>query len=526
MALDQDLAEDLVFGPFRLDARNRSLLRDGRKIPLRSRSLDILCVLAGARGNLVTKDELMSRIWPGAVVEENALQVHVSALRKALAEDVGNQRHIVTVPGRGYRFVDQPAGSQSTGFWSAGAAAPCADKPSIAVLPFQNMSGDPQQDYFADGIVEDIITALTRVPSLLVVARNSSFAYKGRSVDVRQVGCELGVRYVLEGSVRKAGDRLRLSGQLIQANTGVHLWAEHFDGDLADVFALQDEITACVVGALVPTLQDAEIARVRRKPAENLDAYDRYLRALACRNTLTSAGAEEALRLLDEALALDPTFVPAATLAGIIWAIRISQGWSPIRRAQAEALRYARMAVQIDPHDADALAALARWTAMCTRDYSEARSLVDRAIALDPNCARAWRSSGYIFVYMGEPELALDHLQRGLRFHPRDSWVHDSWGGVAQALMKLGRDQEALMAARKAAQLNPRFSGGLRILAAAMALAGDVEEAKHVMQQHQDIDPDCSIAAMKARFGLSEQTAARYFAGLRLAGLPEGTEPH
>jgi TolB-like protein/Flp pilus assembly protein TadD len=520
MKADQGLAEDFVFGRFRLDAQGRALLCDGRRVALRSRSFELLCVLIAARGKLVTKDELMARVWPGAIVEDNALQVHVSALRKALGEDVGSQHHIVTVQGQGYRFIGEPAGRQTASI-TPPEVPPLPEKPSIAVMPFQNMSGDPAQDYFADGIVEDIITALTRVPSLSVVARNSSFAYKGRSVDIRQVGLELGVRYVLEGSVRKADTRLRISGQLIQADNGMHLWAEHFDGSLADIFALQDELTASVVGAVVPSLQGAEIARVRRKPPESLDAYDLYLRALACRNTMTSAGTDEALRLLEQALTLDPTFVSAAMLAAIMWALRVSQGWWSVEQAQAEALRYARLAVQIDPHDAEALAILARWIAMCERDYEEARSLAERSIAADPNSARVWRSSGYIFVYMGESQLALDHLHRGLQFNPRDSWAHESWTGIAQALMQLHRDGEAVAAARKAVQLNSLFTGSLRALAAALALIGNLDESRSVMRRHRELDPDCSLTAMKARFGFTEQASVRYFEGLRRAGMPD-----
>jgi adenylate cyclase len=384
------------------------------------------------------------------------------------------------------------------------------------------MSGDPSQNYFADGVVEDIITALTRVPSLQVIARNSSFAYRERAIDVRQVGRELSVRYVLEGSVRKAGQRLRISGQLIQAETGVHLWAEQFDGSLADIFALQDDITARVVGALVPNLQGAEIARAHRKTPESLDAYDLYLRALACRNALTAEAADEALRLLERALALDPTFVSAAVLAAAIWALRIQHGWlSSLEHAQTEALRYARMAVRLDPHDAESLVTLARWIATCTRDDREARQLAERAIALDPHSARVWRSSGFIYLYLGEAELALDHLRRGLQFHPRDIWVHESWSGVALAQLTLGRDEEAVASARMAVQLNPRYALALRIFAAALAMTGQIEDAKDVMRQHRDIDPDCTIKNLSERLGYLKEMSPRFFEGLRRAGMPE-----
>jgi TolB-like protein len=235
--------EEVRFGQFRFDLGRRELLRDGLPVRLGSRALDILSLLASARGDVVTKDQLLARVWPGQVVEENNLQVQISTLRRALDEDNSGQSHLVTVPGRGYRLIgviDSPQGST------------LPDKPSIAVLPFQNMSDDPKQDYFADDMVEDIITALCHMRWLFVIARNSSFAYKGRAIDVKQVGRELGVRYVLEGGVRKAAQRVRITAQLIDTATGAHLWADHFDGALEDIFDLQDQVTASVVGAMSP----------------------------------------------------------------------------------------------------------------------------------------------------------------------------------------------------------------------------------------------------------------------------------
>ena len=293
------------------------------------------------------------------------------------------------------------------------------------------------------------------------------------------------------------------------------MWAEQFDGSLADVFALQDEITARVVGALVPNPRRAESRGQFANRPESLDAYDLYLRALACHNALTAEAADEALRLLERALALDPTFVSAAAFAAIIWAVRIQHGWSSsLEHAQAEALRYARMAVRLDPHDAESLATLARWTAMYTGDYREARQLAERAIALDPHSARVWRSSGFIYLYMGEAELALDHLRHGLRFHPRDIWVHDSWSGVALAQLTLGRDEDAVASARMAVQLNPRYALALRIFAAALAMTGHIEDAKDVIRQHRDIDPDCTIKTLSELLGYSKKLSIRFFEGL------------
>ena len=270
--------DEIGFGRFRLDLGRRELLRAGSPVRLGNRAMDILAILAAAKGEVVSKDELLSRVWPGMTVEENNLQVQISALRKVLDEDNGGQSHLVTVPGRGYRLV---------GFSDVAPSPALPDKPSIAVLPFQNMSDDPKQDYFADGIVEDIITALCHIRWLFVIARNSSFAYKGRSVDVKQVARELGVRYVLEGGVRKASRRVRITAQLVDAATGAHLWADHFDGSLEHIFDLQDQVTASVVGAISPKLEQAEMERAKHKPTESLDAYDYFLRGLASAHRVT-----------------------------------------------------------------------------------------------------------------------------------------------------------------------------------------------------------------------------------------------
>jgi TolB-like protein len=232
-------------------------------------------VLAAAKGELVSKDELMTRVWPGLIVAENNVQVHVSALRKALDEEKSGQSYLVTVPGRGYRLIGLKSSVPATvGNLDSRLGSVLPDKPSIAVLPFQSMSADPEQEYFADGVVEEIITALSRFSGLFVIARNSSFTYKGRAVDVKQVGRELGVRYVLEGSVRRADKRVRITGQLVDAATGTHLWAHRFDGEIEDLFEVQDQVTASVVGAIAPPLEQAEIERVKQKSTQSLEAYD------------------------------------------------------------------------------------------------------------------------------------------------------------------------------------------------------------------------------------------------------------
>ena len=494
-------------------------LRDvhGERVDLRPRSFAVLRLLAANPGRIVTKQEILDKVWNGAAVSEDSLTQCIADIRRKIGD--GERRIIRTIPSRGFQLTSD-AGPQPFAPPDA-ALAPPGDRPSIAVLPFENMSGDPEQCYFADGVVEDIITALARFPSLFVIARNSSFTYKGRPVDVRQVGRELGVRYVLEGSVRRSEDRLRISGQLVQTDTGMHVWAERYDGALADIFALQDEMTASVVGALVPNLQRAEVERARKTPPASLTTYDLYLHALAARDLLTRDGIAQALQLVERALALDPTFVSAAILAAGCWTLRFSEGWSPTAEAHAESVRYARLAVSLDAHNAEALAVLARRIAQAERNYAEARSLAERAVAINPNSSLAWRHSGFVFVYTGEPELALDYLQRAVRLSPYDSWSHDSWSGIALALIQLHRDQEAVVAGRRAVQLNPRWSTSWRALTAGLALAGHLSEAKDAVRRLLELDPSCSISAVAARYGLSDQATVRYFDGLRRAGLPE-----
>ena len=522
--------EGFRFGPFHLVPGRRELLLNGAPVQVGTRAFDLLLALVKRKGELATKDQLMAEVWPGTIVEENNLQVQMSALRKVLGGEASTSRCLQTVPGRGYRFVgavqaDVPAAAGGDGpaakVYDGEEPPALPDKPSIAVLPFTNMSDDRDQEYFADGICEDIITALARFPSLFVIARNSSFTYKARTVDVKQIGRELGVRYVLEGSVRKAGKHLRLTGQLVQADNGMHVWAERYDGDLNDIFALQDEMTASVVGAVVPSLQNAEIERARRKPAGSLDAYDLHLRALPKFYAQDRESNRQALQLAEQALRLDPNFVAALILAENCWSLMANQGWLPAPQTQPEVMRYARRAVQIDKDNAEALATLARRTAGIERDYEEAVSLAERAVALNPNSAFAWRQSGYALVYCGRPEPALAFLQRAIRLSPRDPRAEDCWTGIALALIQLERDTEAAAAARKAVQANPNSASTWRAFAAALALTGHLDEARTAMRRLLAIDPTCSLTVMAVRQGYTDKAKARYFDGMRRAGLPD-----
>ena len=316
---------EVSFGWFSLDLGLRRLTRDGMPVQLGSRALDILCVLASAKGEVIGKDELMARVWPGVVVDENNIQVHVSALRKALDEGKSAHTHLLTVPGRGYRLVGLESSPAAMHGGSGGALHP-APKPSIAVLPFQNMSGDPEQEYFADGMVEEIITGLSRIKWLSVISRNSTFIYKNKPVAIGEIANKFGVGYVLEGGVRKSGNRVRITAQLIDAKTDAHLWAEQYDRVLEDVFALQDEITTRVISAIEPSLRKAEVDRVKRQRPSNLNAYDLVLRSLPLVFAMMRKDAEIAIPLLESAVKLQPDYGAAYAFLGWCYHHRFVRG--------------------------------------------------------------------------------------------------------------------------------------------------------------------------------------------------------
>jgi TolB-like protein len=399
------------------------------------------------------------------------------------------------------------------------------DKPSIAVLPFINMSGDPEQDYFADGMVEEIITALSHFRQLFVIARNSSFTYKGRAVDVKQVGRELGVRYVLEGSVRKAANRVRITGQLVDTATGAHLWAERFDGGLGDIFDLQDQVTESVVGAIAPAVENAEIERAKRKPTESLDAYALYLRGLATLYQFAGRQAnDEALRLFNSAIELDPDFAAAYGRAASCYAFAKGNGWfSEAANEIAEVARLAQRAVELGKDDAIVLAASGWALAVVVRDLEVGAALVDRALVLNSNLAEAWSWGGWVNLWLGEPKLAIERFARAMRLSPLDPRVTGMRGGTAFAHFFLGRYDEAVSWAAMALQDRPDYQPGLRIAAASNAMAGRPEQAHKAMARLRQLNPALRVSTLKDVLGpyRRAEDLSRLEEGLRRAGLPE-----
>lgn len=410
---------------------------------------------------------------------------------------------------------------------SENASVPLAlpDKPSIAVLPFQNMSGDPEQDYFADGMVEEIITALSRFKALFVIARNSSFTYKGRAVDVKQVGRELGVRYVLEGSVRKSAARVRITGQLIDAATGAHLWADRIDGGLGDIFDLQDQVTESIVGAIAPAVEKAEIERAKRKPTESLDAYDHYLRGLASAYRLANRQAcEEALRLFRKAIELDPNFASAYSFAAVSYTWAKTNGWSSITPNDiAEVRKLAQRAVELGKDDVIALAASGYAKAFVARDLEGGAALIDRALALNSNSADGWFWGGWMKNWLGESEAAISRFARALRLNPLGPFVIAVRAGISHAHFFLGSYDEAVSWAATALQDNPDFQPALRMDAAGNAMAGRLEHASQSIARLRQLNPKIRVSNLKDFLGpyRRAEDLSRYEEALRRAGLPK-----
>jgi TolB-like protein len=472
----------------------------------------------------------MSAAVPGEVLVSGTLRDLVAGSGVEFSDRGLHQ--LKGVPGEWHLWAlvlegTEPSEDAIAGAVRAPAAAPTRpsftlpDKPSIAVLPFANLSGDPEQDYFADGMVEDIITGLSRIKWIFVIARNSSFAYRGKAMDVRQIGRELGVRYVLEGSVRRSANRVRITAQLIDTGSGAHIWADHYDRALDDVFAVQDELTMGVVGVIEPTLRKAEIERARRKRPDSLDAYDLYLRALPLAFTAMPLDADKALALLDRAVELEPDY--AAVHALIAWCHeqRYLRGGLHEEAKQA-ALEHARAAIAAGGDDAAALATAAFVIAVVEYDYKTATTAFDRSFGLSSSSALALGFSSIVRAWMGDDAMAVDQAERAIRLSPFDPLLYLPYVGLAYAHFAAGRFAEAADAAGRATQSNPRFTMPYVLHAAALANLGHGEEARVVADRVRELEPSLtvSIAIRSARFANPDKKAELGDA-LRRAGLPE-----
>jgi TolB-like protein len=514
-----------LFEEYAFDTDRRELHRGADVVSVTPQVFDLIDYLIRNRERVVGKDDLIKAIWNGRSVSDAALTTRLNVARTAIGDSGEEQRFIKTLPRKGFRFVgavreaQEPAGAavadNQAELQKPDLALP--DKPSIAVLPFENMSDDPEQEYFADGMVEEIIAALSRFKSLFVIARHSSFTFKGKAVDIKEVGRRLGVRYVLEGSVRKASGRVRIAGQLIDAITGAHIWADRFERDLKDIFALQDEVTVAVVCAIQPKLLRAEITMGTRRRLENLTAYDFYLRTLQHYYLTTREEQAEAMRLAHRAFELDPRFGVVAAMAGVchmhnvLWDYAIDPQFE-----RQEAVRLLRLALSVDDGDPETMAHAAIISAFMVGDCEGEIELTDRAVALNPNSHPAWNARGWVHRNAGLPEEAVQSFERAIRMSPVDPFP---FAGMGYALIELRRFDEALIAGKKALRLAPSFPAAIRCLASAFAHLGRDDESREAAACLLGVDPAFTISKWIARGGQSN--GKRLIDGLRKAGLPE-----
>jgi TolB-like protein/Flp pilus assembly protein TadD len=508
-----------------IDTDRRELRHEGELRAVEPQVFDLLEFLIRNRDRMVSRDDLLAAVWNGRIVSESTLASRINAARTAIGDNGKDQRLIRTVLRKGIRFVGAVREEQKPGAATTAVAAkqprfalPLPDSPSIAVLPFSNMSGDAEQDYFADGISEDIITGLSKLRWFFVIARNSSFTYKGKVVDIRQVGRELGVRYVLEGSVRKGGSRVRVTAQLIDAVTGKHLWADHYDRDVTDIFALQDEITKKVVAAIEPKLLEAEGIRSQNRSPEDLDAWDMLIRANSLFWRLTKDESQAAIALLEEVVQRHPFYAPAHSMLAFVLLVSRQGGWHMMEPQVAQAANLAARAVELDDSDPWAHLALG-FVAFTRRRTDEAAEEFQRALDLNPNFAAAHGFLGCALAFDGRSDQAIDHIEQAIRMSPHDPQNALLNAALAAAHYQAGRYAEAVGFGRKAIQQRFELTNGHRIYVASLAQAGRIDDARSALARLQELHPDNSIAWIERNVPYTPGPMAKFLEGFRAAGL-------
>ena len=522
----------LSFDDCEIDIERREFRRAGVAVHVEPQVFDLLVYLAQNRDRVVSKDDIFASIWEGRIVSDSTLTSRINAARKAVGDTGREQKLIRTVARKGLRFVGdvrmQPDGAEPLDALDSPlaeanepsrAALPLPDRPAIAVLPFTNMSDDPEQEYFSDGISEDIITGLSKLRWFFVIARNSSFIYKGKAVHMKQVAEELGVGYVVEGSVRKSGDRVRITAQLNDVSTGGHIWAERYDRDLADVFAVQDEITEAIVAAIEPQLYAAENFRARRKPPGSLDAWDLVMRALSHYWRVTRQDNVVAQALLEKAIAIDPHYGQALGVLATSHTFSAHMGWADMATVAPIAERAALAAVEADSEDPWAHHGLA-YVYLFARRFDDSLAEFELALQLNPNFSLAQGFYGVTLCYSGrwqEGDLA---ARRALRLSPRDPFSPIFYGIAAYAQFIGHNYDEAIRLAHESLRQRGDFVGGHRVLTAAAGMAGQKEVARIALQELRRTQPNISLAWIANELPMKERAdREHYLEGLRRAGL-------
>jgi TolB-like protein len=519
-----------TFEDYSLDTDRQELCRGGARISVEPQVFDLLHYLICNRARVVSKDDLIAAVWKGRVISESTLSSRITAVRHAVGDCAEKQRLIRTVPRKGIRFVgivhqvavaqehSKPLDLDPT----ANTAPSLPNKPSIAVLPFQNLSEDLAQGYFVDGVVEDITAALSQFSQLIVVARSSSFIYKGRNVDVKQIGRDLGVRYVLEGSIRRAGDHLRITVQLINTRTAVQLWAAHFGGALDQVFDFQDRVTSGVVGVIAPKIEQAEIERAKRKSTDSLDAYDYYLHGLASLYQDTKEANDEALRLFGKAIELDANFAAAHGMLALCYVSRWWKRWMlETPKEVREAARLVNRAAELGRNDAMALSAAGMAAGLVVRDLDRAVVLLDRSLLQNPNLAVSWVRSAWVRIFLGKFDLAIEHANRAMRLSPLDPFLVGMQSAIAFAHFCAGRYGRSAVWAEKALREQPNFAPALRVLAASSASLGRMKEAAQALVRLRETKVSVRISELHDFPFREPKYFAKYAEALRKAGFPK-----
>ena len=521
-----------LFADHTLDTDLRELRRGSEPIAVEPQVFDLLIYLVENRDRVVSKDDLIASVWGGRIVSDSTLSSRINAARKAIGDSGEGQRLIRTIARKGLRFVGAvrtqqngaepapPSGTAPDDIHQQGRPAlPLPDRPAIAVLPFTNMSGDPEQEYFSDGISEDIITALSKLRWFFVIARNSSFVYKGKAAPMKQVAGELGVGYVVEGSVRKSGERVRITAQLNDVTTGSHIWAERYDRDLADVFAVQDEITESIVAAIEPKLYAAENFRARRKQPDNMDAWDLVMRALSHYWRVTRQDNVVAQALLEKAIAIDPNYGQALGLLATSHTFSAHMGWEDMATAAPSAERAALAAILADGEDPWAHCALG-CVYLFTRRFDDSLAEFELALKLNPNFSLAQGYYGLALSYCGRGEDAIAAAQRALRLSPRDPFSAVYYG-IAAYVHFIARDyHEAMRLAREGLRQRGDFVGAHRVLTAAAAMAGQDHVAKVALQELRRAQPNISLAWIAREMPIQHDgEREHYLEAFRRAGM-------